>query len=493
MNTPGITSGLRRPLAGILITFGFFASVLGSRPQTSPPLPLVVYLEDGPWVVTPELRNETPYLPLTDLVRQLVLPYTDATAAGIFTIRGPGATVVLERETGAATVDGNPLELRSPVVNEDGRWLVPVEFLQRALGPATGLSFAATAARIIAGNVETTSLDMEAAAAEGFTRLTVRLGRSTNVRVQQDRGQNLVTLNIDQAPLTPRTEALAYRDGSIRSVRFDDRDGRSRIVVETTPEVASVRLVPGDENRTFFLEFVSTSPPPVTVTAAPLPAEAVPAVDALETAGTRRVRVLVIDPGHGGLDSGTNAHGLLEKDLTLLLAQRLRATLEERLSTSVILTRGQDLASSIEDRTAVANQSHADLLISLHVGFSSDPSESRGTVFVMKDPTPVGPQSPGVFFIPWYQAHQTSDPASLRLAESLRERLSLKIPEWPFTLSRAPLGVLAGATMPAVILELGNANNPEDLERLANSQFQNRVIDGIVESIQGLEAGEDGT
>jgi N-acetylmuramoyl-L-alanine amidase len=75
--------------------------------------------------------------------------------------------------------------------------------------------------------------------------------------------------------------------------------------------------------------------------------------------------------------------------------------------------------------------------------------------------------------------------ASRLFAETLRDALAQGIPEWPFAVRQAPLAVLASATMPSVMVELGNANNPDDLTRLSGPAFQNRVIDAIVEAIRG--------
>jgi N-acetylmuramoyl-L-alanine amidase len=202
--------------------------------------------------------------------------------------------------------------------------------------------------------------------------------------------------------------------------------------------------------------------------------------------------VLVLDPGHGGLDSGTRVHGVLEKDLTLVLALRLRATLQARLNATIILTREQDRALDIEDRSAIANQSRADLLISLHVGYSEDETESSGAVFVMKSPQSTSPGPRNAFFVPWYEAHLDSRDASLTFATTLRQRLSANVPEWPVAVREAPLAVLASVTSAAVVVELGNANNPADLARLATPTFQNRVIEAIVESVQAIGVGDPG-
>jgi hypothetical protein len=83
--------------------------------------------------------------------------------------------------------------------------------------------------------------------------------------------------------------------------------------------------------------------------------------------GPRRLRVVVLDPGHGGDDAGVSVEGAVEKELTLALARQLRNELERRLPVRVVLTRDRDVALSVDQRAQAANQARADLVLSLHV------------------------------------------------------------------------------------------------------------------------------
>ncbi len=79
------------------------------------------------------------------------------------------------------------------------------------------------------------------------------------------------------------------------------------------------------------------------------------------------VRKIVLDPGHGGKDTGAMAFGLKEKHIALRLARKLTPILKEQLGCEVILTRNDDIFIPLEERTAIANTSGADLFISLHI------------------------------------------------------------------------------------------------------------------------------
>ena len=97
-----------------------------------------------------------------------------------------------------------------------------------------------------------------------------------------------------------------------------------------------------------------------------------------------KVGRVVIDPGHGGKDTGTiGPSGLREKDLVLDIAHRLKDRLEERLGMDVILTREDDRFVPLEERTAIANSNSADLFISIHANASRNRRVSGVETYVL--------------------------------------------------------------------------------------------------------------
>jgi N-acetylmuramoyl-L-alanine amidase len=91
-----------------------------------------------------------------------------------------------------------------------------------------------------------------------------------------------------------------------------------------------------------------------------------------------KIGKIVIDPGHGGHDTGTiGPNGLLEKDLVLDVSKRLGKLLEARLGADVLFTRRDDTFIPLETRTSIANQEQADLFVSVHANSSHDP-DARG-------------------------------------------------------------------------------------------------------------------
>src|SRR5262249_34495457 len=124
-----------------------------------------------------------------------------------------------------------------------------------------------------------------------------------------------------------------------------------------------------------------TAPPPPTTTQTqtePAPPES-PAIVPPTTA----LRTLAIDAGHGGDDLGTKgAAGTTEKNVTLAMARRLRGRGDARLGLSVLMTRDDDRTVAVTDRTAMANNSKADMFVSLHANASFRDSVSGAAVYI---------------------------------------------------------------------------------------------------------------
>lgn len=220
------------------------------------------------------------------------------------------------------------------------------------------------------------------------------------------------------------------------------------------------------------------------LTVAVLPASAQPPL--LFPEQTSRI---ALDPGHGGKDTGARGPtGLLEKDACLALARNLALRLESNYR--VILTRSDDYQVELQQRTAIANQDGADLLVSLHTG-AGYVHTSRGLViYYFADAARTAPTDTMDRLVPaddpqqWDRTQQRHQSASLTLATALKKRLD-RVPDSPgCSIRGAPLAVLAGADMPAVLIEIGHINNPATEARLAALQEGGWLADPIIEGIR---------
>jgi N-acetylmuramoyl-L-alanine amidase len=203
------------------------------------------------------------------------------------------------------------------------------------------------------------------------------------------------------------------------------------------------------------------------------------------TPARRLIDVIVLDPGHGGADLGASSGDANEKDLTLTIAKRMRVALEGRLGSTVLLTRDSDIALTNEARSAIANNNQANLLVSVHIGKSTNALD-LGAVYVMKDSAAeaTDPQGRGRLFLPWYLGYRAAWPASNGAAKLMQDELSRAIPPWKFPVRHSPLAVLASARMPSIALEVGNLTSAESAMALADPAFQAKLANAAAAAIE---------
>jgi N-acetylmuramoyl-L-alanine amidase len=207
---------------------------------------------------------------------------------------------------------------------------------------------------------------------------------------------------------------------------------------------------------------------------------------------------IALDPGHGGSDFGARGPtGLLEKNVCLALARNLALRLESQYK--VILTRSDDYQVELQQRDAIANQADADLLISLHTGASFVHATRGMTVYYYADTDRGGPSDamdPSIAADDpqqWDLAQKRYQASSLALATALKKRLD-ESPESPgCSLRGAPLTVLEGADMPAVLIEIGHITHPATETRLADLKEDGWLADQIIDGIKDFLAQRKGT
>lgn len=216
--------------------------------------------------------------------------------------------------------------------------------------------------------------------------------------------------------------------------------------------------------------------------------------------------LVVIDPGHGGYDPGTEAGApLLEKNLALQIALRLKDELEHR-GVHAILTRTGDYFVTLADRTAFANKAGADLFISIHLNSSQSISTAGIETYYLNNTTDratirlagmenssgggYGTKAGGdLNYIlsdmrQQYKANESVALASMieaQTAADLDARLGLH--EDALGAMRGPFYVLVGAQMPAVLVECGFLSNREEAARLASPRYQQVLAGGIAEAV----------
>jgi len=212
---------------------------------------------------------------------------------------------------------------------------------------------------------------------------------------------------------------------------------------------------------------------------------------------------LVIDPGHGGHDTGTiGPTGLMEKDLCLDVALRLGKIIEQRLpGAEVIYTRSDDSFVPLEERTNIANQSKADLFISIHANSSRD-TGARGieTYYLnMKGSAEAMEVAARENATAQEGVHDLENlvkkiaqtekiDESKEFAQDIQESLSKRIQKSGKNIRnrgvrKAPFVVLIGADMPSILTEVSFLSNPADEKLLKQPEQRQKVAEGLFQGI----------
>jgi N-acetylmuramoyl-L-alanine amidase len=233
------------------------------------------------------------------------------------------------------------------------------------------------------------------------------------------------------------------------------------------------------------------------------PAERLP--DETDGSETRRASfVVVLDPGHGGDDRGAlGPSGLVEKDVTLDLARRLKERILAEMDAAVILTRDTDRPVPLDERTGIANHNHADLFVSLHanasrrghargaetyfLSYQATDDDSRALAAIENNALRLeqGVQAnTGLEMILWDLAQSAFLKESSALAEIIQDNLNEALDIDNRGIKQAPFRVLMGATMPAVLIEIAFISNAEEERRLRDPAFKDRLAAAILDSVK---------
>jgi N-acetylmuramoyl-L-alanine amidase len=212
---------------------------------------------------------------------------------------------------------------------------------------------------------------------------------------------------------------------------------------------------------------------------------------------------IVIDAGHGGHDTGTiGPTGLMEKDICLDVALRLGKIIHQRLpGAEVIFTRSDDTFIPLEERTRVANESKADLFISIHANSSHDHA-ARGieTYYLNLKGSPDAMEVASRENATAQESiHDLEDivkkiarsekiDESREFAADIQESLAKRIQKLNKTVKdrgvrKAPFVVLVGADMPSILTEISFLSNPADERLLKNPEHRQRVAEGLYQGV----------
>jgi len=228
-------------------------------------------------------------------------------------------------------------------------------------------------------------------------------------------------------------------------------------------------------------------------------------VTKIENTNKKTGRLIVIDPGHGGEDPGAvGKYGTKEKDINLKISLLVKQKLIEE-GFNVLLTREEDVFIPLVKRTDFANKNNADIFISIHCNASEKPSgtDYGFEVYFLSekatDPDAVATErleNEVIKFekpteeltklqrILWSMIVNEFINESAKLCSIIGKEVTSRTKQNYRGVKQAGFYVLRGAQMPAVLVECGFISNPNEELKLAQTDFQNLIADGIVSAIK---------
>lgn len=454
-------------------------------------------LDGGALPVPVTIGPAGPLFGLPALVNNLGGTLEPDEAGESFTLGIEGKEVVIGAGSAIVTVGDNIVSLSQPPTRGEGTLLVPLDFLQKTYGDLAGFAFewrpgvqqlviSRQAAREIPVFLDVVHL-------QGMTTVVLQFPEAPRYQVLRQPG--LVDVQMMGDRLAPPPVPQEVADPLVQGVTI-------------APEQIRIQLAPGAQATNYVLENPfrlvfdvhlpsQTSAP---VVPGPSPVEQAPGV-----------RTIVLDPGHGGTETGAiGPSGIQEKELTLTIARELEARLESQLGVRVVLTRNEDANLPHDARTAIANQNRADLFISLHLNsslgsgahgaetyfLSAEASDAAAARMAEAENLPdpalpegtTGLEAQDLELILWDLAQTHHLLESQRFAAIIQGELNQTLQLRDRGVKQARFRVLNGAAMPAVLVELGFISNPDEEKKLQDGVYRAELVASLTRAIGRYKA-----
>jgi N-acetylmuramoyl-L-alanine amidase len=492
---------LHRPIAVCTLAVLLLASAIAG--QTPGPAAISVLSREGRKTLpTTELQGRS-MVALDDLAALFQLGVREDAAARAVTVTYKNQTIVLTPDQSLASMSGRLISLPAPLTRQGRRWLVPVEFLARALPLIydARLDFRPISRLLVVGDLRVPRLSARYETIGNSLRVTLDTTPKTAATVSQDQSRIVVKFDADALDaVLPSPPAQGFLGG----IHVIDP---VTVQLDTGPRFASYRStapVSTGVSAELTIDLVGAA----TADSSSSSGTAAPATPPAAAAGlpvfdTVRVpiKTVVLDPGHGGSDAGVKGPGgTIEKDLVLSVARRVKSAIEGRLGIRVLLTRDGDANADHDSRAAIANNNKADLFISLHANGSLRPETRGATIYYLsldrfgedarrrsqmdREVVPVYGGSTREFaLVDWELAQAAHVQDSTAFAGLLEQRLNSGGTTPVLSVQKAAMRGLAGANMPAVLFEMGYLTNSDEEKKLSSVDFQNGVAQALTDAV----------
>jgi N-acetylmuramoyl-L-alanine amidase len=489
----------------IFLLFLFLPQFLFGQEQV-----LTIFEDSRKYEVPVQIIEGVPFVQIAELQPYLGLKVNPAVGNQNVSITSGAHTVILSANRSLVSVDQKLVSLSKPVYLAQGVWLVPLDFIPKVLRGITEkkILWLENSRSLMLGNVQANQITLKYASEPQYSRIVFQSLSPIAFTVYAE--GNILTVLPGSQDFSPGFQNAAFEDGVVQTVSLETLENRKVIKIQTGRDYASYRSFELKDPPRFVIDLYrkgSVAPqqePSITIPQPDTETETVPPT--LLPSPISNKKVIVIDPGHGGTETGAKGtSGTFEKDVTMSIARKLKSMIEST-GARAILTRDGDQVVSLDDRTSKANNNKADLFISIHANATirgrargaetyflstqATDDESRNIAAVENNALGLS-QAPAVEddlkLILWDMAQTEFLTESSQLAETIQQELNSTLSISNRGIKQAPFRVLTGATMPAVLIEVGFINNPEEEKLMTNGDYQIKIATAIFRSIQKFQ------
>ncbi len=391
--------------------------------------------------------------------------------------------LVLTVDNPFVVADDRTLRLVTPVLSVRGEILVPVELLDSLPRDSSlaRLLYDSRSGRVMVLPAGGTVGTPRVTASEAGTRITFPTDGVADASIA-NRSRKHFRVRLDGFFSGQLPDSLPP-DGLILGLRSIASATGSAFELELSPETEAYRVVREPRAGRVAIEFSRSTGWGLEAFAPEGPR------------GWRALRVVALDPGHGGDDTGVSVGEAVEKDLTLALARQLKWEIERRLPVRVVLTRDRDVALSVAQRAQVANKARADLVISLHFDGFPDPGARGATAycppatFAAKGAEARTGGGRQIAVLPWSDVATRHAVQARALADAVLGVMELK--GLGPTRQREMLALnLFGVNAPGIVLECATLTALGDRDRVTGPRGLADLAAGIAEGIVAYQRND---
>jgi N-acetylmuramoyl-L-alanine amidase len=443
------------------------------------------------------------YIRLTDLQQPFGLAFTPIAGNQSLSVAAGEHSIILSANRALVSVDGKLISLSQPVYVVQGDWFAPLDFISKVIKNVSDkrVLWLESSRSLILGDVLPNQVALKYSIEQDHSRIVLQSVRPIGYTINFQ--NHVLSITPQSEDFVPGFQSTDFTDGILKKLTLAGKT----IQIQTDESYGSYKSFELVEPARLVIDFYRKEEIPAQTE---LPSTKTPEATTLLPSTVPQKHVIVIDPGHGGSETGAvGPDGTNEKDVVLGIARKLKSILENS-GNRVILTRDGDQQIALDDRTALANNNKANLFISIHANATlrgygkgaetyylstkATDDEARNLAAVENNAIGLNQEASGVGndlkLILWDMAQTEYLSESSQLAEMVQKEMNETLGVTNRGIKQAPFRVLMGATMPAVLIEIGFINNPAEEKMMKDSEYQLKIAKAIFRSVQAFQLAQ---